>query len=516
MLSQIKAAAVVGVQAHPVEVEVNVGEIVSKGMPEFVVVGLPDAAVRESRDRVKTALQNSAYRYPPGKVTVNLAPADLRKAGPSFDLPMALGILVAAGQCVLPAAREGRFLAIGELALTGAVRRVKGVLPIALLAKKLGLAALLVPEENAAEAAVVAGLRVLPVKNLRAAAEFLEGRAAISATPHRTDYFAADHEPDPESDFADVRGQESVKRSLEVAAAGGHNLLMIGPPGSGKSMLAKRLPGILPRMTLPEALETTRIHSVAGRLPAGRALVATRPFRAPHHTISDIGLVGGSTQLLPGEVSLAHNGVLFLDELPEFKRGALEVLRQPLEDGQVTISRAAGTVTFPARFMFVAAMNPTPTGSGGDARQGRVSASAVRRYLNKISGPLLDRIDLHVEVPALPHEQMLAAPTGETSPQIRRRVEDCRAVQHRRFAGKAIWCNAQMSPRQLRAHVPLDEECRALLRYAMNDLQLSARAYDRILKVARTIADLAGREQVSAEHLSEAVQYRTLDRQIWG
>ncbi|MDR1190943.1 MAG: YifB family Mg chelatase-like AAA ATPase [Verrucomicrobiales bacterium] len=516
MFSQIKSASVVGVQAFPVEVEVNVGEIAAQGLPEFVVVGLPDAAVKESRDRVRTAVRNSAYNHPEGKVTVNLAPADLRKAGPSFDLPMALGILTASRQCQPPASREGRYLAVGELALTGAVRRVKGVLPIALLAKKLGFAALLVPEENAAEAAVVAGLRVFPVKNLRSAAEFLEGKAAINVALHRTNYFDADGGTDADLDFADVKGQESVKRSLEIAAAGGHNLLMIGPPGSGKSMLAKRLPGILPRMTLPESLETTRIHSVAGLLPAGQALVAARPFRSPHHTISDIGLIGGSAQLLPGEVSLAHNGVLFLDELPEFKRNALEVMRQPLEDGRVTITRAAGTVTFPARFMFVAAMNPTPTGSGNDAQKGRVSATAVQRYLNRISGPLLDRIDIHIEVAALKYEQLLAAPTGESSSVIRVRVEACRQIQRQRFAGKPIWCNAQMSPRQIQAFTPLDGESQNLLRYAMENLQLSARAYDRILKVARTIADLAGQEQVNAEHIGEAVQYRTLDRQIWG
>jgi magnesium chelatase family protein len=511
MLGKVFSAAVWGVDAYAVEVEVNA----TFGKPVTVVVGLPDTAVKESRDRVSTALNNSAFKYPYGRVTINLAPADVKKEGPSFDLPMALGILVAGEQ--LNPRHLDDYWVVGELALTGEVRPVKGALAIALSARKHRKKGLILPAANAPEAAVVAGLEVYPVGHLREAAEFLAGTRGI--LPVRVDPKEILGEFDAvEHDFADVKGQEHVKRALEVAVAGGHNVLMIGPPGSGKSMLAKRIPGICPPLTLDEALETTKVHSVAGLLTAGQAMVTRRPFRSPHHTISDAGLVGGTANPSPGEVSLAHHGVLFLDELPEFRRNALEVLRQPLEDGTVTISRAAGSMTFPAQFMLVAAMNPSPGSGGfGDAERGRASAAAIRRYLNKVSGPLLDRIDIHVEVPAVKHETLLRPGSAESSATIRTRVIRAREIQQERFTAKRkVRCNAQMSGKDLKNFVPLDTESEGLLRMALSELNLSARAYDRILKVSRTIADLAGDPDVTATHLSEAIQYRTLDRQVWG
>jgi magnesium chelatase family protein len=510
VLAKVYSGAVLGVNAYEVEIEVNAG----RGQPKVVLVGLPDAAVKESADRVWTALLNSAFVPPRGRTTVNLAPADVRKEGPSFDLPIALGVLAATGE--IPPERLQTFCVIGELALSGEVRRVRGVLPVALQARECGRTSILVPPENAEEAAVVDGLSVFPVTTLREAADFLSGKLEIHPLAlNPGDVFS---EPTGyEEDFSDVKGQEYAKRAIEVAVAGGHNLLAIGPPGTGKTMLAKRVPSVLPPLSLEEALEVTKIHSIAGTLSAHQSLVAHRPYRSPHHTISDAGLLGGGAHPLPGEVSLAHHGVLFLDELPEFHRNVLEVLRQPLEEGQVTISRAAASVTFPCRFMLVAAMNPCPCGYAGDPqRECRCTPHQIARYRSRISGPLLDRIDIHVEVPAVRYHELASLSPGESSAAIRGRVMRARDVQRDRYrGGSRAACNSAMRARDVHKWCRPTESAQNLLKMAITEMNFSARAYDRILKVARTIADLEGAETIGEMHVSEAIQFRTLDRRQW-
>jgi magnesium chelatase family protein len=511
MLATIASAALQGIDAELVHVEVNAGEA---GEPKLILVGLPDAAVKESDDRVFSALSNSGFKPPRTRTTINLAPGHLRKEGPFYDLPIALGILAATGQ--LHAQHLGEWMIAGELSLSGATRPVRGALAMARLARKLGKRGLLLPAISAEEASYVEGIDVYRVESLDRAARFLSGEVPLTPLPVCKSNGRPPSNTEGAADFSEIKGQHALRRAVEVAVAGGHNLLMIGPPGAGKSMVAKRVPTIMPVPSLDEQLEIVSIHSAAGRTLSGEMPWGARPFRSPHHTISDVGLLGGGTIPGPGEISLAHHGVLFLDELPEFKRSALEVLRQPLEDGDVTISRSAGKITLPCAFMLVAAMNPCPCGYLGDPKhECRCSPTQIQRYRSRISGPLLDRIDIHIEAPALSLTELRSEKTGETSAAICERVEASRDRQHARFSGSRTNSNARMAQAQIRKHCVIDSTLGDLLQHAMEQLSLSARAYDRILKVARTIADLASAERIESPHLLEAIQYRSLDRAVF-